>query len=337
MIKTTTQYFVLLAAFVVVSLLTLIIGDTPWGQVWSDAINRIYGLSVKWNPLLDERLPRLIVIVCTGASLAVAGTVMQALFQNPLASPSILGISCGGSLLIIPTIIFEWHLNYPFAIPLASFFGCLLTLLLVYGLSMYRGSVQLPTLVLTGIAVSTLCMAIQGAVMYALRDRWQLIQMLTELEAGSTADKSWRHVHMQLPLTLIGLFGCWIYSREINILSLGDEEACNLGVDVSKVRWRLFLSVALLTGGALAAMGIIAFFGLVLPHVVRKIFGPNNEKMIPLCILAGGTTLVSMDFTLRFFNVHALSIGSASAILGGFFFLFLLMRTPLQQTDSFSC
>ena len=171
--------------------------------------------------------------------------------------------------------------------------------------------------------------------MYALRDRWQLVQMLTELEAGSTADRTWKHVHMQLPLTLIGLAGCWFYSKEINILSLGDEEACNLGVDVSAVRWRLFLSVALLTGGAIAAMGMIAFFGLILPHVVRKIFGPNNQTMIPFCILAGGTTLISMDLFLRFFQLHALSIGSASAIVGGFFFLFLLMRSPQNSMDQY--
>ena len=335
MTKTSTQHLILLAALLVVSFFTLTTGDTPWHNVWENTLYRFHGSSSGWNPLLDERIPRLIVIICTGASLAVAGAVMQALFQNPLASPSILGISCGGSLLIIPIIIFEWHLSYPFAIPLASFLGCLLTLMLVYGLSMSKGNVQLPTLILTGIAISTLCMAIQGAIMYALRDRWQLIQMLTELEAGSTADRSWKHVHMQLPLTLIGLAGCWIYSKEINILSLGDEEACNLGVDVSKVRWRLFLSVALLTGGAIAAMGIIAFFGLILPHVVRKIFGPNNQTMIPLCILAGSTTLVSMDLTLRFFNFHALSIGSVSAIVGGMFFLFLLMRTPQQTLDQY--
>lgn len=331
------QHFYLLFVLVVVSVCTLLIGDTPWDLVWSGFIDRIYGASSQWNPLLDERLPRLIVIVCTGASLAVAGAVMQALFQNPLASPSILGISCGGSLLIIPIVLFEWHVMYPFAIPLASFLGCLLTLMLVYGLSLYRGNTRLSTLVLTGIAISTLCMAIQGAIMYALRDRWQLIQMLTELEAGSTADRTWKHVHMQLPLTLIGLTGCWVYLKEINILSLGDEEASNLGVDVSTVRWRLFLSVALLTGGAIAGMGIIAFFGLILPHVVRKIFGPDNKKMIPQCILAGSATLVGMDLTLRFFNFQAFSIGSASAIIGGIFFLFLLMKSPLSTPEGHSC
>jgi iron complex transport system permease protein len=321
-------YFVGLAlAFFLCCLLTLVVGETPLQVVYENLITRLNGTSTAWNPLLDERLPRLIVILCTGASLAVSGAVMQALFQNPLASPSVLGISCGGSLMVMPVLILEWHIDYPFAIPLASFLGCLLTLLIVYALSLYKGDVQISTLILTGIAVSTLFLAIQGAIIYALRDRWQLLQMLTEWEAGSTSDRSWKHVHMQLPLTIVGLIGCWYYAKEIDILSLGDEEARNLGVEVKKVRWRLFLCVALLTGGAIAALGIIAFFGLILPHVIRKIYGPNNYFMILLCVVFGSTTLAAMDIILRIFDIHAFSIGNISAILGGLFFLFLLLKS----------
>jgi len=308
------------------SLLTLFIGDIPWSQVWEGTLLRWKQGSTTWNPLLDERLPRLAVILCTGASLAVAGAVMQALFQNPLASPSVLGISCGGSLLVIPIFISEWHVSHPFAVPLAAFGGCLGTLLLVYALARSRGRVPIPTLILTGIAISTLFLAIQGAILYAMRDNWQLVQLITEWEAGSTADRSWKHVHMQLPLTLVGLSGCWFYRRELNLLSLGEEEALNLGVDVIKVRWRLFLCVALLTGGAIAAVGIIAFFGLILPHLFRHIQGPDYRSLLPLCMLGGALFLAAMDNFLRFWNIHALSIGNVSAILGGLFFLILLVR-----------
>jgi iron complex transport system permease protein len=309
------------------SLLTLIIGDTPLQKVWEDVLQRVQGKSVAWNPLLDERIPRLIVIVCTGASLAVAGAVMQAIFHNPLASPNILGISCGGGLLVVLVFVIEWHAKYPFAIPMAAFAGSLLTLLFVYSLSRSGGEVQLHTLILTGIAVSSLLMAIQAAIMYALRDRWMLIQTLTEWEAGSTVDRNWKHVHMQLPLTLVGLFGCWAYRSELDILALGEEEAKNLGVEVNKVRWRLFLCVALLTGGAIASVGMIAFFGLVLPHLVRYIQGPSNHYLIPLCILVGSTSFAAMDLILRMLEIHALSIGNISAILGGLFFLILLRNS----------
>lgn len=316
----------LLIALFFCCVLILVSGETPWNQVWADAVARFYGLSTKWNPLLDERIPRLLVVLCTGAALAVSGGVMQSLFHNPLASPSVLGISCGGSLCVVLVFVLGWHLSYPYAVPLASVSGSLLTLLFIYALSRKVSGNALHALILTGIALSTLLIAVQAAILYSLRDQWQLIQTLTEWEAGSTANRSWRHVHMQLPLTLVGLLGCCLYRKELDLLALGEEEAKNLGVEVETVRWRLFLCVAMLTGGAIAAVGIIAFFGLVLPHLVRRIQGPSHQQLIPLCIIVGGTTLATMDILLRAFKIHAFSIGNISAILGGFFFLILLFR-----------
>lgn len=304
--------------------MTLLMGDTSFIKAWEGSLDRIKGLSDQWNPLLDERLPRLIVLLCTGASLAAAGTVTQALFQNPLASPSVLGIPSGGSLLVVMVFILELHYDFPYAIPISAFIGCLGTLLLVYALSRRNGHVEMTNMVLTGIAVSTIVITIQSSIIYAFRDRWHIIQTLTEWEAGSTSDRNWSHVHMQLPLTIFGLLGCWLYSKEINIMAFGDEEAKNLGVEVGKIRWRLFLCVSLLTSGAVAAVGSIAFFGLILPHLIRRFAGPDNRRLIPLSILAGSAVLTTIDVCLRLFNLHAFSIGNISAIIGGFFFLCLL-------------
>lgn len=303
------KYSLILLLFIV-SVLTLVSGPTP--------------LMSAWEPILHERLPRLIVLLSTGASLAVAGAVMQALFQNPLAAPSILGISAGGSLMVI--FVFLMGLQGAF-IPFSAFCGCLLTLMLVYALSRKNGQVHMHNLILTGIAISTLLLAIQSAILFALRDQWQLIQTLTELEAGSSADRSWRHVHMQLPLTLVGLWGCYTYRRALNILSLGDDEANNLGVDVSRVRWRLFLCISLLTGGAIASIGTIAFFGLIFPHLLRKATSPNNETLIPLCILGGAVALPALDLTLRIFSLHDFTLGNLSAVMGAFIFILLLNRS----------
>ncbi len=318
-------YIFLSALLLAGAILTLTTGAIPNESVYSGIAARFFANDNTWNPLLDERLPRLIVLICTGASLAVSGAVLQSLFHNPLASPSVLGISCGGCLLVTIVFILDWHFIYPYSVPIAAFFGCLITLLIIYTLSKRSGVVQISTLILTGIAISTLLLAIQGAITYALRDQWELIQTITEWEAGSTTDRNWRHVHMQLPLTIVGLLGCLHYCSEINILALGEEEALNLGVNVKQVRFRLFLFVALLTGGAIASVGIIAFFGLVLPHVVRKICGPDNRQLIPLNIFAGSAALVVMDLFLRIFQIHTFSIGNISAILGGIFFLILLM------------
>jgi iron complex transport system permease protein len=326
MTSLTKSYILLIGVLILSSVAVITLGDTPWNIVWEKSLARLAGETLEWNPLLDERLPRLIVLICTGASLAVAGLIVQSLFQNPLASPSVLGISCGSCLLVLPVFISGWHIAYPYAVPLAAVLGALLTLLLVYALSIRGGKVHLTTLILTGIAISTLFIAIQGAVLYALRDEWQLIQLITEWEAGSTADRTWRHVHMQLPLTLVGLWIAWFYRDEINLLSLGDEEALNLGVDVSLVRWRLFIAVALLTGGAIAALGVIAFLGLLMPHLIRKMRGPDARQMVPLCILAGASALAITDVGLRLFEIHALSIGNVLAIVGGTLFLFLLLQ-----------
>lgn len=314
------------------SFLTLMSGETPWKSVWEGFLLRLQGKSEQWNPLLDERIPRLIVLLCTGASLAVSGAIMQSIFHNPLASPSVLGISSGGCLSVIIIFILNLRFSHPYALPLAAFIGCFVTLCLVYSLSRWQEGKQLTNLILTGIAMSTLLIAIQGLLLYALRDHWQLIQMITEWEAGSTIDRSWQHVHMQLPLTLVGLWGCWMYREELNILALGEEEAKNLGVNVQRVRWRLFLCISLLTGGALAAVGMIAFFGLVLPHIVRRLQGPDHVLLLPLCLVAGATILTLLDFCLRFFELHDVSIGNLSAIIGGFFFLFLLFRPQKHLT-----
>ncbi|WP_068470120.1 FecCD family ABC transporter permease [Candidatus Protochlamydia phocaeensis] len=313
--------------FLASSTWTLMTGETPWNQVWEGFQLRLHNLSSQWNPLLDERLPRLIVLACTGASLAVSGAVMQSLFHNPLASPSVLGISAGGCLSVVLVFIFDLRFTYPYSLPLAAFLGCLLTLCVVYLLSRLQEGAHLTNLILTGIAVSTIIIATQSLLLYALRDRWQLIQTITEWEAGTTIDRGWQHVHMQFPLTVVGLWGCWMYRREMNILALGEEEAKNLGVDVQRVRWRLFLCISLLTGGALAAIGMIAFFGLVLPHIIRRLQGPDHNELIPLCLVSGAAVLTTLDVLLRGFGLYAISIGNFSAIIGGIFFLFLLFRS----------
>lgn len=312
---------------------TLLVGETPWSDLWPGVVKRLSGTSQEWTPLLDERLPRLIVIFCTGASLAVAGAVMQALFQNPLASPMVLGLTSGGSLLVVIIFVLGWHQAHPFVISIAAFSGCLVTLLIVYNLAKHNGTANMNTFILSGIAVSTVLIALQGAIMYACRDRWELVQTCTEWQAGSTTDRSWHHVNLQLPLTIVGLIGCWRYRNELNLMALGEDEATNLGVEVSTVRWRLFLCVSLLTGGAIAAMGIIAFFGLVLPHLLRGLFGADNRTLIPLCIAVSCPTLASFDLVLRVFGLHEFSIGSISTLLGGTFFLVLLFGYQRREAS----
>jgi iron complex transport system permease protein len=243
-----------------------------------------------------------------------------------------LGMTSGSSLAVVILFVLGWHLRYPVLIPIGAFVGSLLTLLAVYYTARRRGHLQMTLVILTGIAFSTVMIALQGAMIYAFRDEWALVQTITEWEAGSTMDRSWHHAHLQAPLAIIGLMGCWFYRHEMNLLSLGDDEALNLGVEISRVRWRLFLCVSLLVGGAIAAVGIIAFFGLVLPHILRKWVGADHRLLIPLSMVAGSAALAMLDLSLRILKIHAFTIGSVSAIIGGIFFLVLLCETRARET-----
>ena len=300
--------------FLILSLLTLVFGHIGFIEAWS----------MPWNPVLSERLPRLIVLLSSGASLAVAGAVMQALFCNPLASPGVLGISAGGSFLTMLVFVGGWHISAPYLIPVAGFGGCFLMLFGVYAIAKYIDGGNSKTLILVGVACAMLIGSLESTVSYIFRDNWQFIQTWFEWQSGVTVDRSWQHVNMQLPLVLVGLVGVWVYHKEIDILTLGEEEACNIGVDVEKVRWRLFLFVAMLVGGTMAALGNIPFFGLVLPHIIRKITGPMTSKLLPACIFGGAMVLAGLDLLLRILRIQDLAIGNVCSIVGGIFFISLL-------------
>lgn len=309
-----------------ISLGILIGGQTPFPEVLKGAIDRLFFGAEKWNALLDERLPRLIVLLASGAALSVAGVAMQSLFQNPLASPGILGLTSGGSLFVALLFVTGMHGVFPLLVPAAAIGGSLATLLIVYSIAKNRGEANVHSLVLTGIAISTVFIALQSALFYCYRADWGLMQILTEWQAGSTYNRNWTHVHIQLPITLVGLFVVLHYRNELNLLSLGEDEAKNLGVEVPKIRWRLFLAVALLSGGALASVGTIAFFGLVIPHIARAITGPGHMTLIPYSLVLGAVSLPALDLLLRSFSLYAITIGNISAIVGGCFFFFLLLQ-----------
>lgn len=314
---------ILIAIFSAILLAT---GQIDWDTVWKGALERIQGTTHAWNALLDERIPRLIVLLCSGASLAASGAIMQSLLQNPLAAPTILGLTAGSSLMVVLVFISGFHLVYSWSVPLAAILGSLAILSILACMNRAHDKRPFSELILLGIALATLLLAIQQTVLYAFRDNWQLIQVVTEWEAGSSFDRSWEHVHMQLPVTIIGLAVCFYYRNEMNILALGDEEARTLGVDVRTVRWRLILSVSLLSGGATAALGSVPFFGLILPHLLRRLFSSNHRILIPLCVFGGAATLIAFDILLRQTQLHFLTIGNLSAIFGGVFFLYLLRR-----------
>lgn len=325
------KYIIYYLLFFMLLIFSLLSGPSSLEEVYFSSIDRLHG-KISWAPLLDERLPRLIICLLTGASLASSGTVMQALFKNPLASPSVLGCSFSASFLVSLVFASQLHLSYPFLTPVASIIGCVLSLFLVYRMSYKKGKLELNLMILSGIACSTVFISLQNVLLYLLRNNWHLLQSITEWSNGQTHNLTWRHVHLQMPLAIIGLTTCLKYKKELNLLSISEQEASILGVDVPMVRFRLLFAVSILTGGSVASCGIISFFCLMIPHILRSIFGPNNQLLIPMSILWGSFSLALLDLILKVSGVQIFSIGNITAVLGGIFFLALLYQQKQKSS-----
>jgi iron complex transport system permease protein len=272
------------------------------------------------------RLPRAIMGGCVGALLGCAGTLLQGFLRNPLAEPYLLGISSGAALAVTAVIL----LNAPlfiagvYVVPVAAFFGALATLFVVYMLAQVRGRVHITMLVLAGVVVSAFLSAV--------------IMLLAALNSHRYFEIiSWLLGHLQ-PLTRntqwwiaayagLGLAAAMGQSRDLNALLLGEEEAAALGVNVEKVKRTLFILSSLLTGVAVAASGLIGFVGLIAPHFSRMILGPDHRWLLPAASLTGAALLLLADLGARLLMAPTeLPVGVITAIIGGPFFLGLLVR-----------
>lgn len=280
--------------------------------------------------VFDLRLPRLVLALLVGASLAVAGVVMQAFFQNPMAAPSIIGISAGASLGATIAIVTGISIGAAGlgAVPLAAFVGALLATSLVYLLSRRGGRTPVGVLLLTGIAMGALMSSLAALVLVtgqdpARRDLDQVVYWML----GSVAGKSWAHVSLVAPYVAVAGALTYLFGRDLNLLTLGDETAHYLGMNVDKVRLILLALSSLLTAAAVAVSGIIGFVGLVVPHLMRIIAGPDHRVLLPASALAGGTLLVLADVAARTLAAPTeIPVGIITSLIGAPFFLYLLHR-----------
>jgi len=267
--------------------------------------------------LFDVRLPRVIAAMLVGAGLAAAGVVMQGLFRNSMADPYLLGTSSGGALgaaLAIVCLGGAFH-------SLLAFVGCLAASFLVYGIAQNKGRVQVEQLLLTGIAVSMFFAAILSAIMYSSGQN--LHQILFWL-LGGFWNVSWDDV--TLGLIIIPAALCLLlFSRELNIFSLGEDDATHLGVNTERLKLILLGISSLITGIAVAIAGCIGFVGLITPHVVRLVVGPDHRVLLPAAMLAGGILLALSDTVARTIG-NEMPVGIVTAFLGAPFFIWLLKR-----------
>lgn len=274
----------------------------------------------------DIRLPRTVLAVLVGAALAASGGVMQGFFQNPMADPYIVGISAGAALGA--TAAFALNLDIWFiglnAVSIAAFACALLVTFLVYILSRRGGRVASTTLLLTGIAIGSLATSVTSFLLVmGGEDQRRILFWLM----GSLSARRWDHVYMLLPYVIVGMTVIIFFARDLNVLLLGDEQAAQMGVRVERVKLILLSAAACLAAAAVCVSGIIGFVGLLVPHLVRLVVGPDYRILTPLSALAGGLLLVLADIIARTAMAPAeMPIGILTTVLGGPFFLYLLHR-----------
>ncbi|HMF55655.1 MAG TPA: iron ABC transporter permease [Pyrinomonadaceae bacterium] len=281
---------------------------------------------------INIRLPRVMLGLIVGAGLGISGAAMQGLFRNPLADPSLIGISSGAALAATMIVIIGDmvsfslpHIFQLFSFPLAAFFGALVTTLVVYRLSTIAGQTVVATLLLAGIAINALAQAFSGFLTFYATDTQ--IRSLTFWKLGSLGGSTWSSVLVAAPFILLPVILFPRLARPLNALLLGEAEAGHLGFDVERMKRMVVVLVALTVGASVAVSGLITFVGLVVPHLLRLMIGPDHRKLLSGSALLGASLLLAADLIARTVVAPAeLPIGVLTALTGAPFFLWLLLR-----------
>lgn len=275
--------------------------------------------------VLELRLPRTLMAVFIGIILAQSGAVMQGLFRNPLADPGIIGVSAGAALGAIIAIVLLPKYLMSYTTPLCAFLGGLGTTLLVYQLAKSTHGTRISSLLLAGIAISAFAGALVGFFSYFADD--QTLRELTLWQMGSLTTSQFTNLWLLFFVSCVTFFIFQKFARSLNALLLGEAEAHHLGINIERVKGILITTVAVGVGFAVANSGIIAFVGLVTPHIIRLSVGPNHQALLPLSALCGATLVLFSDIFSRVIVAPAeLPIGLVTALIGAPFFLFILLR-----------
>ncbi|MCE8006145.1 MAG: iron ABC transporter permease [Aestuariivita sp.] len=282
--------------------------------------------------LWDIRLPRLLMGIAVGAALAVSGALMQGLFRNPLADPGLVGVSAGATLGAVGAIVLGASL--PVAVlawtggalvPLAAFVGAWATMVLLYRIATRRGQTSVATMLLGGIAIAALTMALVGLLIFRADDLQ--LRELNFWQLGSLTGSSWDKLMIAGPIILGALLLANRLGRGLNGLALGEATASHLGFDVQQLKRWCVLLVAAATGAAVAVSGGIGFIGIVVPHILRLVTGPDHRTLLINAALLGATLLIVADMISRtIISPAELPIGIVTAVLGGPVFLWILLQ-----------
>jgi iron complex transport system permease protein len=314
----------LAASICLAMMLSLLTGSQaiPLFQALREGFNGgsgIYGLI-----LTELRIPRTLVALLAGASLGLCGAVMQSLLRNPLASPGLVGSASGAALGAVATLYFGVAAMAGFILPLGGIAGALLATLTVYLLAGRNGSTL--TLILAGVAVNAFALALVSLLLNLAPSPYA-VQEIALWMLGSLANISRNEVWILLPGTILGWLLVWRQGRHLDLLTLGEETAATMGVQMQRLRWRLFLAVALAVGSAISVTGAIGFIGLVVPHLLRPLVGYQPSRLLLPSALGGGLLLLLADMGVRLLPAQAeIKVGVVTSLIGAPFFLWLIIH-----------
>ena len=280
--------------------------------------------------ILAMRLPRVILAGLVGAALSIAGATYQGLFRNPLADPYLIGVAQGAALgAVIGLLLTSYGQGTGFGIiPLLAFAGSVLSVAVVYLLARVGKTTPVTTLILAGVALG----ALWGSVVsYLIITSGTAMQGIIFWLMGSFSLSQWSEVRVVLPYVVVGVAVILLYGRSLNVMQLDEEQAQQLGINVEKVKLILLAAATLITAAAVSFVGIIGFVGIIIPHVVRLIWGPDYRLLLPMSVLTGAIFMVIADLLARTALAPAeIPVGIITAVCGVPFFLYLLRRKKMS-------
>jgi iron complex transport system permease protein len=325
--------FLILLSISVVMLLLFVAG---LGEVGVDVFSVLLstdGQELEQKIFWQIRVPRVLMSALVGGSLALSGAVMQGIFRNPLADPGLVGVSAGSALggsiaLVLGVVIFPAGAPLYFLSLCAFIFG-LLAMVLVYSIAKQGEHTQVATLLLAGVALSALCTALSALLIYVSND--QQLRGLSFWHLGSFGGVSWGQLSLSVLLVIPSIIVLLLFSKELNILLLGEAQAQHLGLAVEKIKFVSLVLISLIVSVSVSMVGVIGFVGLIVPHIIRLIFGADHRFLLPASFLLGALMLIIADTVSRLVIApNELPVGIITALIGCPFFIYLLIQHRKQ-------
>lgn len=323
----------LAALCIIIAILMLTVGSVkiPIGTVWGILLSHLswFHYSGVWPAATDTiiwdiRLPRILMAGAVGAALGVAGATYQGLFRNPLADPYLIGVAQGAALGAVIGFLLPWNILGSYFIPLFAFIGALAAVSVVYLIARVGRSLPMTTLILAGVAIGAFLISIISYLTLLSPDKTHGI--LTWM-MGNFSMIDWSQFWLAFPYIMAGLILILFYARPLNVMQLDEEQAQQLGINVERTKIILLGAATLITAAAVCFVGTIGFVGIIVPHAIRLVWGPDHRLLLPLSAIGGAILLILADTAGRtLLSPSEIPVGVITAFLGAPFFLFLLRR-----------